>query len=87
MAELGPDGVAEHEAVARLARELGVDELVAVGCGGYPDARPVADVDAAVALLRAELVPGDAVLVKASRSAGLDRVAARLLDRSELVSS
>jgi UDP-N-acetylmuramoyl-tripeptide--D-alanyl-D-alanine ligase len=60
---------------------------VAVGCGGYPDARPVADVDAAVALLRAELVPGDAVLVKASRSAGLDRVAARLLDRSELVSS
>ncbi len=87
MAELGPDGAAEHAAIAALAVELGVDELVAVGCTEYTDARRVTDVDAAVALLRAELVPGDVVLVKASRSAGLDRVAARLLERSELVSS
>ncbi|MBN9100331.1 MULTISPECIES: UDP-N-acetylmuramoyl-tripeptide--D-alanyl-D-alanine ligase [unclassified Pseudonocardia] len=85
MAELGPDGDAEHAAIAALARELGVDELVAVGSDGYADARRVADVDTAVALLRAELVPGDVVLVKASRSAGLDRIAAQLL-RDELVS-
>ncbi|SDE64015.1 UDP-N-acetylmuramoyl-tripeptide--D-alanyl-D-alanine ligase [Pseudonocardia oroxyli] len=46
--------------------------------------RVVADRDAALALLRAELAPGDVVLVKASRSAGLDRVADALLQ--ELVS-
>jgi UDP-N-acetylmuramoyl-tripeptide--D-alanyl-D-alanine ligase len=37
-------------------------------------------VSAAVALLEAQLRPGDVVLVKASRGAGLDRVAAALLD-------
>ena len=37
------------------------------------------DVDAAVALLHDHLEPGDVVLVKASRSAGLERVAAALL--------
>ena len=40
----------------------------------------VPDVEAAVALLRRELAPGDVVLVKASRSAGLERVAAALLE-------
>ena len=35
---------------------------------------------AALELLRAELEPGDVVLVKASRSAGLERVAAGLLE-------
>jgi UDP-N-acetylmuramoyl-tripeptide--D-alanyl-D-alanine ligase len=39
----------------------------------------VPDVDAAIALLRAELRPGDAVLVKASNFAGLWRVADALL--------
>ncbi len=37
------------------------------------------DVEAAVALLQEQLEPGDVVLVKASRSAGLERVAAALL--------
>jgi UDP-N-acetylmuramoyl-tripeptide--D-alanyl-D-alanine ligase len=36
-------------------------------------------VDEAVRLLRAELAPGDVVLVKASRAAGLERLAAALL--------
>ncbi len=66
---------------------MGVDRLVAVG----PIARailegasglagePVADVAAAVELLRREVRPGDVVLVKASRSAGLERVASGLL--------
>ena len=39
----------------------------------------VADVAAALALLTAELQPGDVVLVKASRSGGLEQVAAGLL--------
>ena len=44
----------------------------------------VADADAALALLRAELSPGDVVLVKASNAAGLGALAEALLtDRSE----
>jgi UDP-N-acetylmuramoyl-tripeptide--D-alanyl-D-alanine ligase len=40
----------------------------------------VADVDEAVALLRTQLRPGDIVLVKASRAAGLERVAQGLVE-------
>ncbi|MCA1720537.1 MAG: hypothetical protein LC779_05320 [Actinobacteria bacterium] len=40
----------------------------------------VDDVDAAVALLREQVRPGDVVLVKASRAAGLERLAAALLE-------
>ena len=40
----------------------------------------VADVDAALTLLRAQVRPGDVVLVKASRAAGLERAAQGLLD-------
>jgi UDP-N-acetylmuramoyl-tripeptide--D-alanyl-D-alanine ligase len=43
----------------------------------------VDDVDAAIALLRDQVRPGDVVLVKASRSAGLERVAAALLEGAE----
>jgi UDP-N-acetylmuramoyl-tripeptide--D-alanyl-D-alanine ligase len=77
--ELGDGAATAHAEVADLARALGVDQLVAVGTADYPGARPAADVDEAVALLDAELAPGDVVLVKASRAAGLERVAAGLL--------
>ena len=40
----------------------------------------VEDADAALELLRAELQPGDVVLVKASNSAGLGALAEALLD-------
>jgi len=40
----------------------------------------VPDIDTAVAILIEELAPGDVVLVKASRSAGLERVALRLIE-------
>jgi UDP-N-acetylmuramoyl-tripeptide--D-alanyl-D-alanine ligase len=79
MRELGPDEDAEHARIAALAGELGIDELVAVGSPAYGAPREVADVDGALDLLRAELAPGDVVLVKASRAAGLDRVADALL--------
>jgi UDP-N-acetylmuramoyl-tripeptide--D-alanyl-D-alanine ligase len=40
----------------------------------------VADPDEAIAVLREELRPGDIVLVKASKSVGLRRVARALLE-------
>ena len=40
------------------------------------------DVDAAIALLQDEVQPGDIVLVKASRSIGLERGAAALLEQA-----
>jgi UDP-N-acetylmuramoyl-tripeptide--D-alanyl-D-alanine ligase len=76
MAELGADSEAQHLAVSSLARRLGV-ELLAVGTDSYR-ARALAGVDEAVAAL-GRLGPGDAVLVKASRVAGLERLAARLV--------
>lgn len=75
MAELGPEGPEEHRKVAALAGELGV-EVIAVGTGAY-GVPPVADPDAAVVALGV-LGAGDAVLVKGSRVAGLERVAAAL---------
>lgn len=43
----------------------------------------VDDTDAALALLRTELAPGDVVLVKASNSAGLAQLAQDLLADAE----
>ncbi len=90
MHELGPASVQAHEAVGRLAARLDL-RVVAVGAGaaavhagalreGSWDREPVQvpDADAALALLRAQLRPGDVVLVKASRAEGLERVALAL---------
>jgi UDP-N-acetylmuramoyl-tripeptide--D-alanyl-D-alanine ligase len=89
MAEIGPTTVDEHRIIGRRCAELGVDRLVAVGAAasslaagareaGMVDVDEVPDAAAAAAVLRGSLVPGDAVLVKASRVAGLERVAAEL---------
>ncbi|MFC5723147.1 UDP-N-acetylmuramoyl-tripeptide--D-alanyl-D-alanine ligase [Streptomyces gamaensis] len=97
MAELGEESLAEHDAVGRLAVRLNVSKLVAVGgreaawlrMGAYNEGSwgeesvHVSDAQAAVDLLRSELRPGDVVLVKASRSVGLERVAQELLDAVE----
>ncbi|WP_030909383.1 UDP-N-acetylmuramoyl-tripeptide--D-alanyl-D-alanine ligase [Streptomyces sp. NRRL F-5126] len=94
MAELGDDALTEHDAIGRLAVRLNVSKLVAVGgreaswlrLGAYNEGSwgeesvHVSDAQAAVDLLRSELRPGDVVLVKASRSAALERVALALLD-------
>ncbi|MCX4822477.1 UDP-N-acetylmuramoyl-tripeptide--D-alanyl-D-alanine ligase [Streptomyces sp. NBC_01142] len=94
MAELGDEALAEHDAVGRLAVRLNVSKLVAVGgreaswlqLGAYNEGSwgeesvHVSDAQAAVDLLRSELRPGDVVLVKASRSVGLERVAQALLE-------
>ncbi|TAM89901.1 MAG: UDP-N-acetylmuramoyl-tripeptide--D-alanyl-D-alanine ligase [Jatrophihabitans sp.] len=81
MAELGPQGPTEHARTGRLAVELGIARLVAVGEAaraydtGTTGFRWVPDAAAALALLRAEIGPGDVVLVKASRAASLERIA------------
>lgn len=75
MAEIGATSDAEHEAIGALAHELGV-EVVSVGVPAY-GGRFVTDLDAAHAAL-GTLTPETAVLVKASRVAGLERLAARL---------
>ena len=79
MAELGPEGPAEHGAVAEEARAAGI-ELVAVAAPAYgPGARHVADRREAIDVI-GNLGAGDAVLVKGSRVAGLERLAAELLE-------
>ncbi len=80
MAELGARSASEHQAIAALAGRLGL-ELVAVGTDAYGVAA-VEGVDEAMAAL-GPLGHDDAVLVKASRVAGLERLSARLLGGSE----
>ncbi|HUE33829.1 MAG TPA: UDP-N-acetylmuramoyl-tripeptide--D-alanyl-D-alanine ligase [Mycobacterium sp.] len=90
MAELGDDAITEHDRIGRLAVRLDVSRLVVVGVGRSMSAMHhgavmegswgsesvnVADGDAALALLRAEVQPGDVVLVKASNAAGLGALA------------
>ncbi|MFB1297214.1 UDP-N-acetylmuramoyl-tripeptide--D-alanyl-D-alanine ligase [Mycobacterium sp. pW049] len=93
MAELGDDAISEHDRIGRLAVRLDVSRLIVVGSGRPmsamlhgavmegswgSEATPVADADAALALLRDELQAGDVVLVKASNSAGLGALAEAL---------
>ncbi len=93
MKELGADSQEEHDALGRLIVRLDVSKLVAVGDGTRAlhlgaslegswgdESAWVPDADAAIALLRDHIRPGDVVLVKASRSVGLERVAEMLLD-------
>lgn len=77
MAELGPDSDAEHVRIAALAERLGI-RVISVAAPEY-GVDDVASVEAAHALL-GPLRGGDAVLVKGSRVAGLERLAALLLD-------
>jgi UDP-N-acetylmuramoyl-tripeptide--D-alanyl-D-alanine ligase len=76
MAELGAAGPSEHLRIAAVAESLGV-ELLAVGTDDYGVA-PVGDLDEVLVAL-GPLGPTDAVLVKGSRVAGLERVAELLL--------
>jgi UDP-N-acetylmuramoyl-tripeptide--D-alanyl-D-alanine ligase len=88
MAELGPDAPSAHDRAGRLAVRLGVSHLVTVGedaraiheaarlegmFGG--EAIFAATIEDAIAVLRARLEPDAVVLVKASRAAGLERIA------------
>ncbi len=99
MAELGDDAISEHDRIGRLAVRLDVSRLIVVGTGRSMSAMHhgavmegswgaesimVADADAALALLRAELQAGDVVLVKASNAAGLGALADALIAQDRL---
>jgi UDP-N-acetylmuramoyl-tripeptide--D-alanyl-D-alanine ligase len=84
MLELGDDSEAGHRAVGEYAASH-ADVIVAIGEAARPIADSagqravtLADNDAAVEWLRSHIAAGDVVLVKASRAARLDEVAAAL---------
>jgi UDP-N-acetylmuramoyl-tripeptide--D-alanyl-D-alanine ligase len=81
MGELGPDAPRYHREVGEHARAAGIDFVVGVGLPAreYDPDELVADPVEAAELLAARLEPGDAVLVKGSRSAGLEQVAEALI--------
>jgi UDP-N-acetylmuramoyl-tripeptide--D-alanyl-D-alanine ligase len=80
MAELGPGAAGYHREVGAHARAEGVDLLVGVGepARDYEPDELVGAPEEAAELLAAQLEPGDAILVKGSRSAGLEAVAEAL---------
>jgi UDP-N-acetylmuramoyl-tripeptide--D-alanyl-D-alanine ligase len=77
MAELGPEEVELHRALAADVSALGI-ELLGVGTERY--GVPSMSIDEAAVVL-GTLGPGDAVLVKASRAAGLDVLVAKVAAR------
>jgi UDP-N-acetylmuramoyl-tripeptide--D-alanyl-D-alanine ligase len=92
MAELGEAERDAHLDLGRYVVRLDLSRLVVVGERAGPihagavlegswgeESVHVEDADHALALLREQVRPGDVVLVKASRSAGLERVADALL--------
>jgi UDP-N-acetylmuramoyl-tripeptide--D-alanyl-D-alanine ligase len=91
MAELGPVEFEEHERLGQLVVRIGVERLITVGErartiaraaireGQSPeDVASYEDPSEAAADVRAWVRPGDVVLVKGSRVAGLERVAEAL---------
>jgi UDP-N-acetylmuramoyl-tripeptide--D-alanyl-D-alanine ligase len=91
MAELGEFSVEEHDRIGRLVVRLGIGQLVVVGRGAFPihqaatlegswdgESVYIEDVDEAVRALQDMIRPGDVVLVKSSKSAGLRFLGDRL---------
>jgi UDP-N-acetylmuramoyl-tripeptide--D-alanyl-D-alanine ligase len=83
MAELGSDSIRYHREIGELAAALDIDVLVTVGeaalayADGFDgETHAVATPEEAGALLEEVARPGDRVLVKGSRSVGLERVLA-----------
>jgi len=89
MAELGAHGAAAHAEIGRLAAELKIGQLFTVGKNSAATAQAAraagltrviefVDVEAAIKAVKNFLKPGDVVLLKASRSSRLERIAETL---------
>lgn len=93
MAELGDDADELHRDTGRRLAALGLDAVWAVGAradhtasgavDGGAEGRTFADVEAAAVAMVAELAAGDRVLVKGSRSAGMERAVELFRTRRE----
>ena len=86
MGELGTQSARLHARVARLAADLGIDIVIALGDHAGTMAQAAREGGAQARAARKEevadsleLVPGDIVLVKASRSMALEDITAQLL--------
>lgn len=94
MLELGSQTQAEHEAIGRLTRSAGIDEVIAVGDAGRwiaqgrgPKSTHVAaSVVEAIEIARNMCTGADVVLCKASRGVALERVGVALLEALGTVS-
>jgi UDP-N-acetylmuramoyl-tripeptide--D-alanyl-D-alanine ligase len=83
MNELGPDAAIYHRDVGAHARQLGIGPILGVGelARDYvPDAW-APDAETAAELAERMVEPGDAILIKGSRSVGLELVADELVAR------
>ncbi len=86
MAELGPVAADEHARIGRLSVELGFEAVATVGpdhglaeaAGGFNVDGP----DAAFDAIAQRIGDGAVVLVKASRSVGLEQLAERLIEEA-----
>ncbi len=88
MRELGSHAHAAHAALGALSAELGIDLVIVVGSGAGAIATQartlgvavveVGNAEDATAAVLEQVGPSDAVLVKASRACGLERVVAAL---------
>ena len=89
MAELGPVCEREHRRMGEIALQLGFEALIVVGpdhgyaLGGAEIVAHATDIGEAHDTLTAILQPGDTVLIKASRSAGLESLAMELIEDSQ----
>ena len=90
MAELGDDAQARHETVGARARELGIDLLMATGdyAGvygrGFGEPTTIAETPEMLADQLWDQLDGPvSILVKGSRSAGMDRAVAQLRKRND----
>lgn len=83
MAELGADGPAYHREAGAHARQLGIGPLVGIGepARGYAPDEWAPDAASGAELVGRLLEPGDVVLVKGSRSVGLELLTDELLAR------
>ena len=86
LAELGPEAEQIHQQIGLQARRFGVDSLYASGpmsrhsCDAFGDGgHHFNDIDTLVAALRPRLSTETSLLIKGSRSAGMERVSEALM--------
>jgi len=83
MAELGPEAAGYHREIGSAARGLGIGPVIGVGelARDYAPDEWAADPSAAVEIADRLLSDGDVLLVKGSRSVGLERFSDELIGR------